>query len=120
MQLGGTRVLVVEDEVLVSMLIEDYLSELGCDVVAVASRLDDALGKAREAIMDVVILDVNLAGQVSYPVADILRARGVPFVFATGYGSAGLPFGLQGGPVLSKPFNQQQLVNALLLAKAKT
>lgn len=115
--LTGTRVLVVEDEALISMLVEEYLEDLGCEVVATAARLNEALEKARLLTFDVALLDVNLAGQVSYPVADTLRSRGIPFVFATGYGTAGLPDGLVGTLVLSKPFQQAQLAAALQAAK---
>ena len=117
MTLEGWRVLVVEDETLVAMWVEDVLEEMGCVLAGSASRLDDALAKARVLSMDVALLDVNLAGEVSYPVAEVLRARRIPFVFATGYGSAGLPPGLQGVPVLSKPFQQDQLAAALLVAQ---
>ncbi|HEY0206881.1 MAG TPA: response regulator [Acetobacteraceae bacterium] len=111
--LTGLRVLVVEDEALVSMLIEDFLEELGCEVVGVASRLEDAMENARTLELDAAVLDVNLAGHLSYPVAQALRARGVPVVFATGYGTEGLPVELQQFAVLSKPFRQEQLAKAL-------
>jgi CheY-like chemotaxis protein len=111
--LTGLRVLVVEDEALVSMLIEDFLEELGCEVVGVASRLEDAMEDARTLELDAAVLDVNLAGRLSYPVAQVLRARGVPVVFATGYGTEGLPVELQQAEVLSKPFRQEQLAEAL-------
>lgn len=113
MSLAGLRVLVVEDESMIAMLVEDFLEELGCVVVGSASRLEDALAKAHAPDVDIALLDVNLAGQVSYPVAETLRARGIPFVFATGYGSAALPAALQGAPVLPKPFTQSQLAEAL-------
>ena len=115
--LTGLRVLVVEDEATISMWMEDVLDELGCKVVATASRLDVAMEKARTVEVDVALLDVNLVGQVSYPVAEILRARNIPFVFATGYGSAGLPAGLEDTPVLSKPFLRDQLAAALRVGR---
>ena len=111
--LTGLRILVVEDEAVVSMLIEDFLEELGCEVVAMASRLEDAMENARTLELDAAVLDVNLAGRLSYPVAQALRARGVPVVFATGYGTEGLPVELQQSAVLSKPFRQEQLAKAL-------
>jgi CheY-like chemotaxis protein len=111
--LKGLRVLVVEDEAAIAMLLEDYLECLGCQVVAVASRLDDAIEKARTLTLDIATLDINLAGKLSYPVAEILRARDIPFVFATGYGAAGLSDALQDTPVLSKPFKQAQLAAVL-------
>jgi CheY-like chemotaxis protein len=117
--LAGTRVLVVEDEALISMMLEDFLTEIGCEVVATAARLSDAVEKARTVAMDIAVLDVNLAGQVSYPVAEILRQRAIPFLFATGYGTDGLPENLRGAQVLSKPFMLEQLSKALDVAIAK-
>src|SRR3954465_926104 len=74
--LTGLRVLVVEDEMMVSMLIEDMLLDLGCTVVGPASRLDEALVLAKDSELDCAVLDVNLGGQPIFPVADVLRARG--------------------------------------------
>src|SRR6187200_2431178 len=88
--LKGLRVLVVEDEMMVSMLIEDMLGDLGCTVVGPASRLDEAIALANASELDCAVLDMNLAGQSIFPLADLLRARGAPFAFATGYGDAGL------------------------------
>src|SRR6185295_15398151 len=88
--LAGLRVLVVEDEMMVSMLIEDMLSDLGCTVVGPASRLDEALELAKADGIDCAVLDVNLGGQPIFPLADLLRQMGRPFAFATGYGDAGL------------------------------
>ncbi len=115
--LTGTRVLVVEDEAMVAMMLEDFLEELGCVVVATASRLEEALTQAAGLAVDVAVLDVNLAGKLSYPVAELLRTRGIPFLFATGYGVAGLPARLSGAPVLAKPFLMGQLAAALDAAK---
>ena len=112
----GLRVLVVEDEALLAMLVEEYLDELGCEVAGVAMRLDEALEQARTLAVDVAVLDVNLAGQASYVVAEVLRERGVPVVFATGYGAAGLPENLKGTPLLPKPFQCEQLADALSAA----
>lgn len=95
------------------MLMEDYLSELGCEVVATASRLDEAVKVARDVIADVAVLDINLAGEQSYPAARVLKARNIPFMFATGYAPAELPFGLEGARVLNKPFSLEQLQKAL-------
>ena len=113
MSLTGLRVLVVEDEAVIAMLVEDSLVELGCEVVGSASRLGDALAKAEALEVDVALLDVNLAGRLSYPVAEMLQSRNVPFVFTTGYGQAALPAALQKAPVLSKPFTRKQLAEAL-------
>ncbi len=115
--LKGLRVLVVEDESWVAMLLEAYLEELGCEVVATASRLDEALEKAASlAMLDLAVLDVNLAGKMSYPVAELLRSRGIPFLFETSYGTAGLPETMRNVPVLTKPFGPDQLAAALQLA----
>lgn len=116
--LAGLRVLVVEDEMMVSMLIEDMLGDLGCKVVGPASRLDEALALAGEAEIDCAVLDVNLGGQSIFPLADLLRAKGAPFAFATGYGDAGLRDVDRGSPVLQKPFRETDLAHVLGLLKA--
>jgi CheY-like chemotaxis protein len=110
------RVLVVEDEGLVSMLIEDMLTDMGHEVSAVAARMVDALKAARTDLFDIAIIDVNLDGQPSYPIADLLKARGIPFVYATGYGGKGLDAKYAGTPTLAKPFAQSDLKVALLHA----
>jgi CheY-like chemotaxis protein len=116
MDLTGQRVLIVEDEGIVAMVVEDYLEYLGFTVVGVAARLEDGEEAARVQAIDIAVLDVNLAGKVSYPIATILRGRGIPFLFATGYGTAGLPVELRGVPVLSKPFRKEDLATALAAA----
>jgi CheY-like chemotaxis protein len=103
------RVLVVEDEILIGMLLEDMLGDLGYEIAGTASRIEDATALAREGAFDAAILDVNLNGQDVYPVADILTARDIPFVFATGYGERGLPPAYQHRPTLQKPFQQETL-----------
>lgn len=113
MSLAGKRVLLVEDEAILAMLVEDYLEEMGCVVAATAARLDDAIAKAGSLPLDLAVLDVNLGGELSYPVAELLRARGVPFIFATGYGAVDLPEALRGVPVLAKPFRQPEMERAL-------
>jgi CheY-like chemotaxis protein len=111
--LAGLRVLVVEDEMMVSMLIEDMLGDLGCTVVGPASRLDEAVELAKSAEIDCAVLDVNLGGQPIFPVADLLREKGAPFAFATGYGDAGLRDSDRGTPVLQKPFREGDLARVL-------
>ena len=111
--LDGLRVLVVEDEMMVSMLIEDMLGDLGCTVIGPASRLDEAISLANSAELDCAVLDVNLGGQPIFPLADILRAKGAPFAFATGYGDAGLRDVDRGSPVLQKPFREADLRRVL-------
>ena len=114
--LAGRRVLVIEDESLVMMLLEDTLAEIGCEVAGLASRIPDAMEKAKSLSFDIAILDVNLNGEPSFPIADALVDRGTPFVFATGYGAASLPAALQGVPILQKPFQQSDLERALRAA----
>jgi len=117
--LNGLRVLVVEDEMMVSMLIEDMLSDMGCTVVGPASRLDEATELAQAGGIDCAVLDVNLGGQPIFPVADLLRERGCPFAFATGYGDAGLRDVDRGTPVLQKPFREGDLARVLGDLRAK-
>lgn len=112
------RVLIVEDEAMISMMIEDCLDHLGYDVVAIASHLDDGLEKARTLDIDVAVLDVNLHGKLSYPIAEMLVDRHIPFIFATGYGRSGLPENLRNVLVVTKPFREQQLADALRAATA--
>ena len=111
--LNGLKVLVVEDEMLVSMLVEDMLADLGCQVVGPAAELDEALSLAESADIDLALLDVNLGGKPIFPVADTLKARGVPFAFASGYGEAGLSEDHRGAAVLQKPFREADLAKAL-------
>lgn len=111
--MGKLRVLVVEDESLIAMLVEDMLNDLGHEVGATASRMQDALNLARSGQFDFAIIDVNLDGQPSYPVADILAERGVPYIFATGYGSKGLDPKYSDKTVLTKPFVCAELETAL-------
>lgn len=109
------RVLVIEDELLIGMLLEDMLSDLGHDVVAVVPRLKDALAAVKSMSFDLAILDVHLHGESAFPVADALIERGVPFVFATGYGERGLPETYRERPVLQKPFAKGDLEHVLKL-----
>jgi DNA-binding NtrC family response regulator len=111
--LSGCRVLVVEDEAMVSWLLEDMLAGLGCEVVGPAARVDQALMMIDAAVIDAAVLDVNLNGQKSYPVADMLAARGVPFTFSTGYKKDSLPISYQRFPILQKPFHRSTLANTL-------
>ena len=109
----GKRILVVEDELMIRMLLEDMLGELGYTVAAEAARVEEALDAAKNAEFDIAILDVNLNGQPVSPVADVLVARGTPFVFATGYGERGLPEPYRDRPTLKKPFQMEGLKQML-------
>ena len=110
---GKFRVLIIEDEALIAMLIEDMLIDLGHEIAGIASRMADAIREAENGSFDFAILDVNLDGTPSYPVADILKARGIPFVFATGYGPKGLDPSHAGTATLQKPFLHADLEAAL-------
>jgi CheY-like chemotaxis protein len=103
------RILVVEDEVLVGMYLEDLLTGMGHHVVGPAARLSEAMKLAREENIDFAVLDMNLAGVQSYPVADILRQRGIPFVFATGYGGEGVAEEYRCESTLCKPYTSREL-----------
>ena len=103
------RVLVVEDEAIIAILMEDLLDELGCDVVATAAELDGAIAAARTGEFDLAFLDVNLRGVPVYPVAEVLRARAIPFAFVTGYGSTGVDAAGVEAPILQKPFQSRDL-----------
>ena len=106
---AGRRVLVVEDETHIAMMIEDVLQSLGCVVVGPVARLDAALRLARDEALDAAILDVTVRGGQVYPVAERLLARGVPFVLASGYSDWALPGNLQEMPRLIKPFTEREL-----------
>ena len=107
------RILVVEDELMIRMLLEDMLAELGYTIVAEAAHIEAALEAANNADFDLAILDVNLNGQPISPVADALVARGTPFVFATGYGERSLPELYRDRPTLKKPFQMEGLKRLL-------
>jgi CheY-like chemotaxis protein len=109
----GLRILLVEDESVIAMLLEDMLVESGHEVVGPVARVDNAVEMAQHETMDVAILDVNLNGQEVYPVAAALAARGIPFIFATGYGRGRLRAPYQDSPTLTKPF-QWRDVSAML------
>ena len=103
------RVLVVEDESLVAMDIEDAIGGLGHDVVGPIAELHEALAAAADGALCCAILDINIRGGLSYPVADILLERGVPVLLLSGYYEATLPERLHGVTLLAKPFTGEQL-----------
>jgi CheY-like chemotaxis protein len=115
---AGLKVLVVEDEMLIAMLLEDMLTDLGCEIVGPVSNVEDALARLEQGGIDAAILDVNLGRGQSYPVAEVLRARGLPFAFATGYGEAGVDARFKDAPALQKPFRQDALERALASMRA--
>lgn len=117
--LSGLRLLLVEDEAMVAMMVEDMLRDLGCVVVEVAGTVSSGLALAeREGLeIDGALLDVNLGAERVYPVAAALKARGVPFIFSTGYSTAGIADLFAGVPILPKPYEihtlERQLVATL-------
>jgi CheY-like chemotaxis protein len=110
---AGTRILVVEDEPMIRMLLEGMLSDLGYTMTAEAGAIDQAVALAKEAEFDAAILDVNLNGQPITPVVEILIKLGVPFVFSTGYDLRGVPEAYRTKPTLQKPFRAEALAQAL-------
>lgn len=114
---AGRRVLIVEDESLVAMLLETILEDMGCTPVGPAATIDEGLRMAADGEpVDAALLDVNVAGKQVFPVAQALKDRGVPFVFSTGYGESGLPDEWRGQPTLQKPFTEAAVRDALLKA----
>ncbi|MDN5864439.1 MAG: response regulator [Gammaproteobacteria bacterium] len=112
-ELTGRRVFVVEDEWLVSILLRDTLVAIGCEVAGSATRYKEAAEKAETLAFDVAILDINLDGERTYPIAESLAARGIALVFATGYDFEALPEPFHNAPILQKPFRQSDLERAL-------
>jgi CheY-like chemotaxis protein len=113
------RVLIVEDDVMIRMLIEDMLVDLGFAVAGQAAKVYEALAAVKNTDIDVAILDVNLSGETTGPVAEALAAQGTPFVFATGYGEHGLPEAFRDRPTLKKPFQMDGLDRSLQSALAR-
>lgn len=111
--LAGLRVLVVEDELLISMMIEDILMEQDCVVVGPFTSVAEALAAARNADFDLALLDVNLRGEKVYPVADVLDGRSIPFLLLSGYGSDAVPPDRLGWRACSKPFRSDELTQML-------
>ena len=107
------RTIVVEDEPLVRLMTEDILASIGCVIVASAATLHDALTCIPATTIDLAVLDINLAGAEVYPAAELLRSRGTPIIFVTGYGRRGVPDAWQGFPILQKPFSSRDLEKAI-------
>ncbi|MBX9575289.1 MAG: response regulator [Caulobacteraceae bacterium] len=114
--LNDRRVLVVEDESLVAMLLETMLEDMGCTPVGPASTVDEGLKLASEERLDAALLDVNVAGTPVFAVAEALETRGIPLVFSTGYGEGGLPENWRGRPTVQKPFTEAVIRDALMKA----
>lgn len=112
-RLAGLHVLAVEDESLVAMWLEDLLSDLGCVVVGPANTITAALTLLDQQPIQAAVLDINIAGEKVFPVADRLTALNVPFVFATGYGVSGVQEPHAHRPVIQKPYTMSTLQRAL-------
>ncbi len=118
LRLAAPRVLVVEDEMTVAMLIEDMVSELSYEVAAVVTRLEDAMRLLDSETFDLALLDVHLNGKTVFAFAAALEEREIPFLFATAYGPRGIPQEFQGHLVLQKPFGPVELRRALVTLAA--
>jgi DNA-binding response OmpR family regulator len=111
--LAGLRVMVVEDELAIAMMVEMALEEQQCTIVGPFGSLTEALCAARTETMDVAVLDINLAGEMVFPAAEVLAGRGVPFLLLSGYGRSRLPLDRQEWPVCEKPFKLAELFSRL-------
>jgi CheY-like chemotaxis protein len=111
--LSGLKVLVVEDEGSIALLIEDMLIDLGCQIAASVAQLAQACKIAATVLIDFAVLDINLNGERVFAVAEILQERGIPFLFSTGYGTTGVPAAFERHPVLCKPFTLDNLRQAI-------
>jgi CheY-like chemotaxis protein len=112
--LAGRRILAVEDEPMIAWLLDDMLVSFGCTVVGPADRIEEAMAIIQTQHIDAAVLDVNLRGQMIYPVADALLALGVPFVLTTGYARTRLLEAYRGLPYLLKPYHRLAMRDALL------
>ena len=109
----GGSVFLVEDEVMIRIMVADMLEELGYSIAAEAGDISEAIRLAQSTDFDLAILDVNVNGKVISPVADLIKARNRPFIFATGYGSSGLPEEYRDRPSLQKPFQIETLARVI-------
>jgi PAS domain S-box-containing protein len=114
--LAGKRVLLVEDEMLVALMMKDLLTDLGFSVVGPFGGIAEAVEGAKDVHLDAAVLDINLKGELVYPVAEFLASRGVPFVFITGYGAESIDRRFAHIPVLQKPIERQSLENIFAAA----
>ena len=110
---SGGSVFLVEDEVMIRMMVADMLEELGYHVAAEAGEINEAIRLVQCTEFDIAILDVNVNGKVITPVAELIKARTRPFIFATGYGSSGLPEQYRDRPALQKPFQLETLARVM-------
>jgi len=119
-EFGKLTALVVEDESIIAFMIEDMLNDIGFGQVLQANSIPQALAALEKERPDIVILDVNLSGVPAYPVAERLQAAGIPFIFASGYGTAGIAAPWSRSPVLQKPFQAEKLADAITACLASS
>ena len=117
MPLTAIRVLLVEDEVMIRMMVADMVEQLGHAVAAEAGDVDRAAELAQTGLFDLAILDVNLNGKMSFPVADIIMRRRIPLIFASGYAADNFPATFSSTPELQKPFQIETLAGAMAAAR---
>jgi CheY-like chemotaxis protein len=120
MPLLSCSVFLVEDDALIRMMVAEMVGELGHTVCAEAGHLNEAIALARSALFDLAIMDVNLAGEIVTPAADIVASRGLPIIFATGYDASALPERFRDRPMLRKPFRMDDMVDAIKRAVRQT
>ncbi|MGI8944513.1 MAG: response regulator [Qipengyuania sp.] len=120
--LSGRTILIVEDEIMVLLNMEAVIADLGCTSIITAASVDQALSLIDTHAFDIAVLDLNLDGEPSYPIADALAVLGVPFIFSTGYSTAALGGSYGNRPVLRKPYRDEELKEVLdcLLASPAT
>jgi CheY-like chemotaxis protein len=111
--IGGRRILIVEDEPLIGMVLTDYLEDAGCKVAGPAQSADKAQAMAASEDVDAALVDGNLAGRRVDQIVQALKSRGIPFAFVTGYGREALPAGFDEAPIIEKPFTQEQVISTL-------
>ena len=110
MTLQGKRILIVEDEAMIALAAESAVEDAGGIVVGLATTLEQGLGLVAASEVDAAVLDINLHGKKSYPIAEALVQRSVPFLFTTGYDGDTHPVA---APLLAKPYNDIDLISAV-------
>lgn len=113
---SSLRVMIVEDEIIIALDLADMVADLGHVVVKMANRVEIALEFAIDGQLDLAILDMNVRGSLSFPIATLLRGRDIPFIFASGYGKRGLIQGFRDSHVLCKPYSQNELEQMIRIA----
>jgi DNA-binding NtrC family response regulator len=118
--LAGMHVLVLEDDMLVAMLVEDTLQDHECVILGPVESLEEGLEIARNRKVDAAVMDVNIGGEKVYEIAEILEARGVPFILISGYGPGAVPEAHPNWQICSKPFRAEEMMELLFAEIAKS